>query len=38
MKFFKYKEVDKDNFLSSKPFPNIELKDFWSDEFGIFTF
>jgi hypothetical protein len=32
MKLFNYKNIQKDNFFSSKPFPNIELKDLWNED------
>ena len=32
MKLFEYKKIDKNDFTLSKPFPNIELNNFWNNE------
>ena len=32
MKLFNYKDIDKEKFLLSKPYPNIELDNFWNDD------
>ena len=31
MNLFKYKDVKKELFFSSKPFPNIELNNLWNN-------